>query len=111
MPCNLNVICYIDQHNKTARSSNFVVNAVGIVNSRHQNVNIFVHITAFYPKDMTRDSSLERFDKGDIVQVQGKFSITETDVDGTKIKIIKVQIHDSSINNNLHLFTNLFTNC
>ena len=53
MPCNLSVICYIDQHNEAARKSNFVVNAVGIVNSRHQNTNIFVHIIAFYPKEIT----------------------------------------------------------
>ena len=92
MPCNLNVICYIDQHNEVARKSNFVVNAIGIVNSHHQDTNIFVHITAFYPKEITRNDDLERFTKGDIVQVQGKFSIIETEVDGSKIKIIKVNI-------------------
>lgn len=93
MPCNLTVICYIDQHNEAARKSNFVVNAVGVVNSCHQNTNIFVHITAFYPKEVTRnnDIEIERFSKGDIIQVQGKFSIIETEVDGSKIKVIKVK--------------------
>lgn len=90
MPCNLNTICYIDQHNEIARKSNFVVNVVEIVNSRHQNINIYVHIIAFYPKDITRDSDLERFIKGDIIQVQGKFSIIETEIDDNKIRIIKV---------------------
>ena len=76
MPCNLNTICYIDQHSKTARKSSLIVNAVGIVNTRHQNINIYIHIIAFYPKDATRENDLERFSKGDIIQVQGKFSIT-----------------------------------
>jgi hypothetical protein len=86
MPCNLNAV---DQHNETARTSNFVVNAVGVVNSYQQNVNIFVHIVAFYPKD-SRNSDLERFEKGDIIRVQGRFSIVETDVSGNKVKVIKV---------------------
>jgi hypothetical protein len=91
MPCNLNTICYIDQHTETARTLNFVVNAVGIVNSRQQNINIFVHIVAFYPKDTTSgNNDLERFEKGDIIRVQGRFSIVETNVDESKIKVIKV---------------------
>jgi hypothetical protein len=70
---------------------NFVVNAVGIVNSRQQNINIFVHIVAFYPKDTTSgNNDLERFEKGDIIRVQGRFSIVETNVDESKIKVIKV---------------------
>ena len=93
MPCNLNVICYIDQHTEVAKKSNFVVNAIGIVNSRHQNSNIFIHIVAFYPKDKFNDNDdndLERFNKGDIIQVQGRFSIVESEIDGNKINIIKV---------------------
>ena len=90
MPCNLNTICYVDQHSETARKSNFVVNAVGIINSRHQNINIYIHIIAFYPNNATRDNDLERFNKGDIIQVQGRFSIIETEVDENKIKVIKV---------------------
>lgn len=90
MPCNLSVICYVDQHNEIVRTSNFVVNAVGIINSRLQNTNIFVYIVAFYPKDTTKNSDLERFNKGDIIQVQGRFSIVETNVDDSKIKVIKV---------------------
>ena len=91
MPCNLNAICYIDQHNETARTSNFVVNAVGVVNSYQQNINIFVHIVAFYSKDTTsKNSDLERFKKGDIIRLQGRFSIVETEVDNSQIKIIKV---------------------
>ena len=90
MPCNLNVICYIDQHSKIVRTSNFVVNAVGVVNPRHQNTNIIVHIVAFYPKDTTKNSDLERFSKGDIIQVQGRFSIVKTNVDDSKVKVIKV---------------------
>ena len=50
MPCNLNVICFIDQYNETPGKANFVANAVGIVASRHQNINIYVHIVAFYPR-------------------------------------------------------------
>jgi hypothetical protein len=91
MPCNLNAICYIDQHTEIARTSNFVVNAVGIANSYQQNINIFIHIVAFYPKDTTSgNSDLERFEKGDIIRVQGRFSIVETNVDENKIKVIKV---------------------
>lgn len=93
MPCNLTTICYIDQHNEVARKSSFVVNAVGIVNSRHQNINIYVHIIAFYQKDVSRDNDLERFNKGDIIQVQGKFSVIETEVDESKVKLIKVWIY------------------
>lgn len=90
MPCNLTTICYIDQHNEVARKSNFVVNAIGIVNSRYQKDNICIQIIAFYQKDTTKDNDLERFNKGDIIQVQGKFSIIETEVDGSKVKLIKV---------------------
>ncbi|CAI2191033.1 11093_t:CDS:2 [Funneliformis geosporum] len=82
MPCNLNVICFIDQYNETPEKFNFVVTAVGIISSRQQNTNIFIHIIAFYPKNTTRDNDLERFEKGDIIRVQGKFSIIETEVDG-----------------------------
>ncbi len=81
MPCNLNAICYIDQHNETLGKSSFVVTAVGMVSSQHQNTNIFIHIIAFYPKDVTRDCDLERFKKGDIIRVQGRFSIIETEVE------------------------------
>jgi hypothetical protein len=90
MPCNLNAVCFIDQHNEIARTSNFVVNAVGVVNSYQLNANIFVHIVAFYPRDTSSDSDLERFERGDIIRVQGRFSIVETDVDGSKVKVIKV---------------------
>ena len=62
MPCNT-TICYIDQHNENLGKSNFIVTAVGIIKSCHQNTNIFVHIIAFYQKDMTRSCDLERFKK------------------------------------------------
>ena len=88
MPCNLSAICFIDQHNETLGKANFVVTAVGVVRSRHQNTNVFVHIIAFYPRDMTRDCDLERFKKGDIIKVQGRFSIIETEVEKSKIKLI-----------------------
>jgi len=90
MPCNLNTICYVDQHSETLEKSNFVVTAVGIVSSRQQNTNVFIHIIAFYPKDITRDCDLERFNKGDIIRVQGRFSIIETEVDKNTIKLVKV---------------------
>jgi len=90
MPCNLNTICYVDQHSETLGKSNFVVTAVGIVSSRQQNTNVFIHIIAFYPKDITRDCDLERFNKGDIIRVQGRFSIIETEVDKNTIKLVKV---------------------
>ncbi|GES97191.1 hypothetical protein GLOIN_2v1781008 [Rhizophagus clarus] len=79
MPCNLNAICCIDQYNKTLEKSSFI--AVGIISSQHQNINIFIHIVAFYPKDVTQNCELERFKKGDIIRVQGRFSIIETEVD------------------------------
>jgi len=88
MPCNLNAICYIDQHNETLGKSNFIVTAVGVVSSQCQN-NIFIHIIAFYPKDVTKSCDLERFNKGDVIRVQGRFSIIETEVDENKIKLIK----------------------
>jgi hypothetical protein len=53
---------------------------VGIVCSRHQNINIYIHIIDFYPKDTIKDSDLEKFNKGDIIRVQGRFSIIETEV-------------------------------
>ena len=43
---------------KLQRNSNFIVNAVGIANSRQQRINIFIHIVAFYPNDETRDNDL-----------------------------------------------------
>ena len=47
-----------------------MVNAVGISFSRHQNINIFIHITAFYPKGSKNDEyDLEKFKKGDIIHV------------------------------------------
>ncbi len=93
MPCNFNTICYIDEHNEMPTKSNFITNAMRIVNSRHQKSNVFIYIITFYPKDinMTRDSDLERFKKGDIIQVQGRFLIIETEVDNDKIKLIKVK--------------------
>jgi len=90
MPCNLNIICYINQHSEIAKKSNFVINAIGIVNFCHQKTNIFVHIIAFYPKEKVKDSDLERFNKGDIIKVQERFSIVETEADKNKIKMIKV---------------------
>lgn len=92
MPCNLDVICYIDDYNEVARNSNFVVNAVGIVRSRHQKINIYVHIVVFYPKDEDQNNNLDKFNKGDIIKVQGRFSIIQTEVEGSKIKIIKVNL-------------------
>ena len=92
MPCNLSTICYIDQYNEIARKSNFIVNSVGIANSHQQSINIFIHIVAFYPNDETRDSDLEWFNKGDIIKIQGRFSVIETKVEENKIKIIKVEI-------------------
>ena len=59
MPCNLNTICFVDQYNEIPGKTNFVVNAVGIVSLRHQNINIFIHIIAFYPRDTIKDSDLE----------------------------------------------------
>jgi hypothetical protein len=53
-----------------------VTNAVGIVCSGHQNI----HIVACYTKDTIKDSDLEKFNKGDIIRVQGRFSIIETEV-------------------------------
>ncbi|CAI2168432.1 3126_t:CDS:2, partial [Funneliformis geosporum] len=50
MPCNLNTICYIDQHNEMAEKSKFIANVIGIINT-----------------------DLERFKKGDIIQIQGRF--------------------------------------
>lgn len=70
MPCNLDIICYIDEYKEVARKSNFVVNAVGIVSSRHQKINIYVHIVAFYPNEEIRDNNLEKFNKGDIIIVK-----------------------------------------
>ena len=46
----------------------------------------------FYPKDSVKDSDLEKFKKGDIVKVQGRFSIIETEVNESKVKLIKVLI-------------------
>jgi len=60
MPSNLNVICFVDQHNGTPGKSNFVVTAVDIISSRQQDTNIFIHIIAFYPKDTTRDNNLKK---------------------------------------------------
>jgi len=70
MPCNISVICFVDQYSETAGKSNFIANAVGLVNSRNQNINIYVHIVAFYPKDSVKDTDLEKFKKGDIITVR-----------------------------------------
>ena len=86
----LDVICFIDQYSETAGKSNFIANAVSLVNSRNQNINIYVHIVAFYPKDSVKDTDLEKFKKGDIIKVQGRFSIIETEVNESKVKLIKV---------------------
>jgi hypothetical protein len=77
MPCNINAICFIDQYNEMPGKSNFIANAVGLVNSQHQNTNVYVHIVAFYLKDSAKDSNLEKFNKRDIIKVQSRFSIIE----------------------------------
>ncbi len=40
---------------------------------------------------MTQDANLERFKKGNIIQVQGRFLITEIEVNNNKVKLIKVR--------------------
>ena len=90
MPCNINAICFVDQYNETSGKSNFIANAVGLVNSRHQNSNVYVQIVAFYPKDSAKDNNLEKFNKGNIIKVQGRFLIIEMKVNKSKIKLIKV---------------------
>ena len=92
MPCNLNVICFVAQHSETPTKSNFIVNLLGVAYSRNQEVNIYVYITAFYPKDGSKTRDLDRFKKGDVIQVQGRFTITETEAEGNKIKVLKVSI-------------------
>ena len=77
MPCNISVICFVDQCSETIGKSNFIANAVGLVNSQHQNTNVYVHIVAFYLKDSAKDSDLEKFNKRDIIKVQSRFSIIE----------------------------------
>jgi hypothetical protein len=91
MPCNINVICFIDQYNEVPGKSNFVVNAIGVVNPQYKSDNVYIHIVSFYPIDNTRNNDLEKFEKGNIVQVQGRFSIIETNIDEEKIKMIKVK--------------------
>jgi hypothetical protein len=92
MPCNINTICYVDQRSEVAGKSSFIVNAVGVTRSRHQKKNIYVHIVTFYPKETAKgDDDIERFEKGDIIRVQGRFSIIETEADNNKVKLIKVQ--------------------
>ncbi|CAI2198558.1 7839_t:CDS:2 [Funneliformis geosporum] len=78
---------------------NFIANAVGLVNSRNQNMNIYIYIVAFYPKDSVKDSDLEKFKKGDIIKVQGRFSIIKTEVNESKVKLIKVVASDICILN------------
>jgi hypothetical protein len=90
MPCNISVICFVDQYSETSGKSTFVANAVGLVNSQHQNINIYIHIVAFYPKYSTKDNDLEKFTKGNIIKVQGRFSMIKTEVNENKNKIIKV---------------------
>ncbi|RIA96754.1 hypothetical protein C1645_814944 [Glomus cerebriforme] len=138
MPCNLNAICYIDQYNETLGKSSFVVTAVGIIISQHQNINMFVHIVAFYPKEesrnmhteskiyraniswdqayralkenlynvctyrectyggltVIRNCDLERFKKGDIIRVQGRFSIIETEMVALDICVLSLDEED-----------------
>ena len=55
MPCNISVICFIDQYSETIGKSNFISNAVGLVNSQNQNNNIYIHIVAFYPKELVKN--------------------------------------------------------
>ena len=89
MPCNINAICFIDQYNEMLEKSNFIANAIGLVNSQYQNINVYVHIVAFYLKDLVKDSDLEKFNKGDIIKVQGRFSIIETEVNESKINLLR----------------------
>ncbi|CAI2163946.1 877_t:CDS:2 [Funneliformis geosporum] len=56
--------------------SNFIANVVGLVNSRNQNMNIYIHIVAFYPKDLVKDK-----------------------VNESKVKLIKVVASDICILN------------
>ena len=60
MLCNLSAICYIDQYTENFNKSNFIINTVDIIFSRHQNTNIFIQITAFYPQEISSE-----FDKHD----------------------------------------------
>ncbi|CAI2176425.1 15437_t:CDS:2 [Funneliformis geosporum] len=81
--------------------SNFIANVVGLVNFRNQNMNIYIHNdnVAFYPKDSVKDSDLKKFKKGDIIKVQSRFSIIETEVNESKVKLIKVVASDICILN------------
>ena len=91
IPCNISVTCFVAQHSETPTKSNFITNSVGVVDSRSQRINIYVHITAFYPKDGTKTCDLDRFSKGDVIHVQGRFTIIDSETDnGDKVKILKV---------------------
>ena len=104
MSYNISVICFIDQYSETTGKSNFISNAVGLVNSRHQNTNVYIHIVAFYPKDSTKDSNLEKFNKGNIIKVQDRFLIIEMEVNKSKIKLIKIL----KLNNKFVIFFNYY---
>ena len=47
MSCNINVICFIDQYSEMPGKSNFVVNAVGIINPQYKSDNVYVQIVFF----------------------------------------------------------------
>ncbi|RHZ82269.1 hypothetical protein Glove_110g84 [Diversispora epigaea] len=61
MPCHLKTICFVEQHNEMTTKNNFIVNAVGITRTKHQEDNRYLHITAFIlliPRDTVLASNI-----------------------------------------------------
>ncbi|RHZ78275.1 hypothetical protein Glove_166g258 [Diversispora epigaea] len=79
MPAHISTICYIESRTENTSPNNFIVNAVGVINSKDQEDKTYLQITAFYSLDENKPCDLSKFELNDVIQVEGRFLITEND--------------------------------
>ncbi|RHZ58635.1 hypothetical protein Glove_372g125 [Diversispora epigaea] len=65
MPTHISTICYIESRIENTSPNNFIVNAVGVTNSKDQEDRTYLQITAFYPLDKNKPSDLSKFELND----------------------------------------------
>ncbi|RHZ77068.1 hypothetical protein Glove_186g177 [Diversispora epigaea] len=71
IPAHISAICYIESRTENTSKNNFVVNAVGVTNSKYQK-RTYLQITAFYPLDDDKSCDLPKFEQKDVIQVEGR---------------------------------------
>ncbi|RHZ86990.1 hypothetical protein Glove_41g126 [Diversispora epigaea] len=95
MPAHISTICYIESRTENTSPNNFIVNAVGVINSKDQEDKTYLQITAFYSLDENKPCDLSKFELNDVIQVEGRFLITEND-ETEENNLIKANITDNN---------------